>query len=650
MLPRAKGTNKYGNDIILANDITFTKLSKEAFLWVALKAEPKRLKTMQGRAASIVLVFLLASLVSPLIDYNDKSDTLSDSIVVKNSPSDISITFSNGPNTNDDITGIHTLTFTLTGTGNISSILIEILDSGTWSTVANLTGTPWLKHFDSTAYTNGSYTLRATAWDDDVANNTTAQSGQFNIVNHVPEITIFKVLNPDYGTGDSATDRAWFDIEANEAISFRWGAIDDDLKRATLTNAPGPGAPSADGPGTLNYGWDWASGNMSEGASNPRLTVFDDSGLSNSSTLFIGIDRTGPSIGTISVGDGSSWQQTTSITLSNLIAGSNDGQGSGVSHVEWSDDIGVTWNSVSTDSTTLTMDEGIHNIAIRAIDNVGNTGPSDTITIRVDATEPEADGWTVDELTTSKIGGANVSFSAIDGQSGIDNTTSYIQYGFDSNGVGQTPDLSGRWITLGTSGLEGTVGLANWATKSRQHLMLQAVVFDVAGNSMTTAPASYQILPGLDLYWNETETNLDRLVVRPGENTGNITITSVLESNQDYGGSVVVRLESAPADRSSTVQWTVMEARTLGTGSLSDSTETMIWNYTVPKTGQFDLRLVIDYANGIDEYDEGNNYNHMVVTGAAITSAGLVPSFAPSIIALLFAGIVVSHLQRRSND
>jgi hypothetical protein len=92
-----------------------------------------------------------------------------------------------------------------------------------------------------------------------------------------------------------------------------------------------------------------------------------------------------------------------------------------------------------------------------------------------------------------------------------------------------------------------------------------------------------------------------------------------------------------------------MEARTLGSGSLSDSTESMIWNYTVPKTGQYDLRLVIDYANVVDEYDEGNNYNHMVVTGAAITSAGIVPSFAPSIIALLFAGIVISHLQRRTN-
>jgi len=597
-----------------------------------------------------VLIFLLASIVSPLINYNENSEILSQQNIVKNSPSNISIAFSNGPNTNDDITGLHTLTFTLSGTGNISSILIEILDSGTWSTVTNLTGTPWLKHFDSTAYANGSYTLRATAWDDDVANNTSALSGQFNIVNHIPEITIFKVLNPDYGTGDSATDRAWFNIESDDAISFRWGAIDDDLKRATLSNAPGPGTPPADGPGTLAYGWDWASGDMSEGVSNPRLTVFDNSGLSNSSTIFIGIDRTGPTMGTISIGDGSAWQQSTSVTLSNLISASSDGQGSGVSHVEWSDDIGVTWNIVNTDSTTLTIDEGVHDIAIRAIDNVGNTGPSNTFTIKVDATDPDGDGWIVDELTTSKIGGANVSYVATDEQSGIDTTASYIQYGFDSNGVGQTPDLSGRWITLGTNGLDGIVGLANWATKSRQHLMLQAVVVDVAGNSVTTAPASYQILPGLDLYWNATETNLDRLVVRPGENFGNVTITSVLESNQDYGGSVIVRLESAPADRTSTVQWTVMESRTLATGSLSDSTETMIWNYTVPNSGQYDLRLVIDYADGIDEYDEGNNYNHMVVTGAAITSAGIVPSFAPSIIALLFAGIVISHLQRRSND
>ena len=78
--------------------------------------------------------------------------------------------------------------------------------------------------------------------------------------------------------------------------------------------------------------------------------------------------------------------------------------------------------------------------------------------------------------------------------------------------------------------------------------------------------------------------------------------------------------------------------------------ELLIWNYTVPKTGQFDLRLVIDYVNVIDEYDEGNNYNHMVVTGASIGSPGLVPSFAPSVLLVLLAGFAISVFQRRTRD
>ena len=171
-----------------------------------------------------------------------------------------------------------------------------------------------------------------------------------------------------------------------------------------------------------------------------------------------------------------------------------------------------------------------------------------------------------------------------------------------------------------------------------------------AGNEYISSPSSYQILPGLDLYWNATQTNLDRLIVRPGETSGIVTITSLLEANQNYGGSVVVRLESAPADRTSSVSWTVMESRTLDSGTLSDAQEELIWNYTVPQTGQFDLRLVIDYVNVIDEYDEGNNYNHMVVTGAGIGSPGLVPSFAPSVLLIILTGVVLALLQRRTRD
>jgi hypothetical protein len=371
--------------------------------------------------------------------------------------------------------------------------------------------------------------------------------------------------------------------------------------------------------------------------------------LSSTATLFVGIDRTGPSIGNVAVGDGSAWQRSSSVSISGLLTSASDGQGSGVASIEYALE-GEAWTSTTSDTIALTLEEGIHNLSLRATDRVGNVGDTSYVPIRIDATAPLGLYWQVDELTTSRIGPANVVFVAEDVDSGIDNSSSYIQYGFDSNGVGETPDLSGRWLTMGVNGLSGQVGLSSWATKSRQHLMFRAVLVDEAGNSFTTQASSFQILPGLDLYWNISETNVDRIVVRPGEQTGNITITSVLESNQDYGGSVIVRLETAPADRSSAVSWTIMETRNLPAGTLSNSSETIVWQYTVPRSGQFDLRLVIDFADVIDEYDEGNNNNYLVVTGASLDDPGLVSSFAPSILVVLLVGIAISLFQRKTRD
>ena len=570
--------------------------------------------------------------------------------------SGLTIAFSNGPSQDQEVNGLLTLTFSIIGTGTLDSLMIEITDddlsssSVDWSTVINLTETPWMYPFDSTDYSNGSYTIRAVGWDSDAEANTTAQSGSFNITNQVPEITIFTALNPDVGAGSSISDRAWYNIASTGTISFRWGANDDDLKQATLTTVPGPGTPATDGPTSIAYGWDWASGNMAEGTWSPRLTVYDQSGLSNTSTIHIGIDRTGPTMGAITVGDGSTWHQSGSVTISNLMTAANDGQGSGVSSVQYMVAGAATWTTTTSNSVTLTFAEGSHELIARAIDRVGNVGANQTVSINIDETEPVPLGWTVDELTTSRIGAANVSFAAEDLGSGMDNVSSYIQYGFDSNGVGQTPDLSGRWLNLGVNGLDGQIGLSSWVTKSRQHIMLRAFLQDEAGNTYLTEATSFQILPGLDLYWNASQTNLDRLVVRPGEQNGNITITSVLESNQDYPGSVIVRLESAPADRSSSVQWTVMETRNLPLGALSNSTETITWQYTVPSSGQFDLRLVIDFANVIDEYDEGNNANYLVVTGASLDAPGTVPSFAPSLLLIVLVGFGLSLLQRKTRD
>lgn len=603
-----------------------------------------------GRTAvtSLLVLLLLGMVAAPLWSARDVAPMDLQEKTAMSASSDLQMSFANGPSTGDSITGQYLLTFSLSGDANVSSILVELSADGTsWTSLTNLTSVPWLTYFDTTAHANGSYNLRATAWDDDVNESVVVTSDAFSIANQVPLITIFTALNADVGSGDSANDRAWFSIDADEAIAFRWGASDDDLSYATLANAPGPGAPTNDGPSSLNYGWDWASGAMNEGTYNPRLTIHDDSGLSSSETIFIGIDRTGPSLGTITVGSGNDWQNSGTVTVTGLITAADDGQGSGVASCQFSTD-STTWSTVTTDSTTFEFAEGNHTVQFRSIDRAGNTGPTSQVTIRIDQTAPEASGWVVDELTTSRVGPANVSFNAQDDGSGLDLTASYMQYGFDSNGVGQTPDLSGRWLDFGVTGLDATVALSNWATKSRQHLMFRAVVVDQAGNEYASNPSSFQILPGLDLSWNLSQTNLDRLIVRPGENSGNVTITSVLESNQDYGGSIVVRLESAPADRTASVSWTVMEARTLPSGTLGDSTETLIWNYTVPQTGQYDLRLVIDYLNVIDEYDESNNNNHLVVTGASIGSPGLVPSFAPSLLLLLFIGGAIGVFQRRT--
>ena len=599
---------------------------------------------MGGRVVAVGLVtFLVLSIFSSIptqiVHLEENPETYNTSAV--------NIVFSNGPAEDESVTGLKTVTFSLTGTGTIDSILVEIAEvGGAYSTLTNLTGTPWLFNFDSTSQTNGTYTLRATGWDSDVSDVTVATTDEFTIDNQVPVITAFTALSPDVGTGATSSDRAWYNVGETGTIEFRYGISDDDFNRATLQNVPGPGTPATDGPTSLAYGWDWSSGSFSEGTWNPRLTVFDDSGLSSSETIFIGIDRTGPTMNSVSVGNGGTWQSTTSVSISGILDAANDGAGSGVDVVELQID-GGTWSTITTNTHTVTLSEGNHSISLRATDRVGNVGNTISETVRVDTSMPELVGWTVDPLTTNLIGIANISFSTYDLLSGIDEDAVSLQYGFDSNGVGLTPDLSGQWLELPGSGLDRGLAMANWATKSRQYLMLKATIVDEAGNSETTDPQGFQVMPGLDLSWNTTATDLDRLVVRPGENFGNVTITGEVRSNQMYAGAVVVSLEAAPADRSATTQWTVMSVLTLPAGSLGDNVESVEWSYTVPNSGQYDLRVRIDPSNVIDENSEINNDHYMVVTGADVSSPGLVPSFAPSLIALICIGFFVALIQQR---
>ena len=602
------------------------------------------------RAVVTASVMCLLMVIASIPNTNNEVSHLTDELNNFDSNSDVAISYSNGPTAGQSLTGVYTLSFSFSGTGTVTSLDIEISDdSTTWSNIATLTSSPWVTYLDTTTFSNGAYELRATAYDSTVSENVVEISPSFTIDNQVPVITDFSVSNIEYGTGASASDRAWFSTAADGVLEFSWNAVDDDLLRATLTNVPGPGTPSSDGPSTINYGWDWSSGDFSEGTWNPRLTVYDNSGLTATQTMFIGIDRTGPSIGTISTGSSTGWVTSSSVTLTGLLNTVDDGLGSGVAFTEISID-DTTWTQTNGDSYSLTLSDGVHTISLRATDNVGNVGPISQVTVQVDTEAPIEGQWNVDEITTALIGAASVEFLASDFTSGVDITGSYIEYGFDSNGFGQTPDISGTWQPSMGTGLDSTVAQSSWATKSRQYLMLRATVMDVAGNTIQTNPVFYQILPSIDFEWNLTETNIDRLVVKPGDNTGNVTVTGLLEVNENYGGSVTVRLEAAPADRFANVAWTIIESKTLDAGLMTDKSELLIWNYTVPNEGQYDLRLVIDPNNVIDEYDEGNNENYMVVTGASVSSVINAPSFVPSIGAIFACAFIITFIQRNTRD
>ena len=114
---------------------------------------------MRRIVCALLVVITMTMGQSPEIFLSDFNES-------KSSESQLNIVFSNGPDENQDVKGLYTLSFASTGSGTISSIEVEISSDGSnWASIANLTSTPWLKHVDTTQYQNGTYTFRARAWD-----------------------------------------------------------------------------------------------------------------------------------------------------------------------------------------------------------------------------------------------------------------------------------------------------------------------------------------------------------------------------------------------------------------------------------------------------------------------------------------------------
>jgi len=545
-------------------------------------------------------------------------------------------TFGTGPTQDEVVAGSVTI-FVSTTTG-LDAASLEIFDGSVWSDVTNITSaSSWLYNWDSSSVSDGNYQFRLEGWASSASTGVT-NGANFVVDNTVPSNLAFVTESPDYGTGLSISNRAWYATPSSGTLSFTWNATDANLDHATLTTVPGPGSPSNDGPGFLAHRWDWSTGSFpSQGTWDPVLTVYDEAGLTTTETRYIGIDMVGPTVGTPTLSINSDWNNAQNLVFSNLFNGASDSSGSGIAGYEVRDSADATWNSVGIGgSGTLSLQEGVRAIQFRAVDNVGNRGDISNYTVKIDHVAPVAGGWLVPELTTGQSGAVGITVQASDALAGIDSTLSKIQYGFDSDGVGQTPDITGSWIDVGY-GLSSILSSSiDWSTKQGQFLSLRVVLIDNASNSGNSVTQHFMVFPSLDLSWNSA--SVDRLVVRAGTE-GRVNVTSMLVSNEAYAGSVVVRLQTAPADRNSNVAWTTIETRTLQPNSLADLQEQMLWTVTILNSGEIDIRLTADSSDSISERDEANNDAYMVAQGASQKTVGSVASFSPNLVMIIIAGL-----------
>jgi len=475
-----------------------------------------------------------------------------------------------------------------------------------------------------------------------------------------PVITEFVPNSPELGDGLTPSTRAWYSLAENDTLTFDWHASDNNLDFATLSNVPG-GSPAPD---TSPYDYQWAIvGGLTEGIYNPVLTVQDLDSNVATSTIYVGIDRTGPLTGTpsltynnngittsISSGD---WISTSEVNVSNLNVGVTDSGGVGADTYEYQIlPNGNGWQAISSSgSASISVDTGELTLQFRAIDLLGNKGPATNFSLNVDVLNPNFHGWEIPEITTSTVENILLSFMTSDINSGIDSSNTYIEYGFDLDGNGVIPDDGNGWsslsATLGDDSQTFSAVLSGiiWDLKENQYLLLRATITDNAGNQKITDPMFITILPGIDLSWELTQ--LDRLIVRTG--SGQVfTLTSILVSNEPLSDTFEAILQIAPADRDSNVEWTTISTETIPLGSMTDLAHEIDWTFSLTSGGQWDVRVLIDSSEIIDERDENNNDRYLIVSGAdGDQVVGIVSGFNPSLISLLIAGFLISGITNR---
>ena len=82
------------------------------------------------RAVHLAALMCLLMVVASIPQYDQTNTEFAETSDIFQSNSDIAVTFSNGPTNGQSLTGVYTLSFSITGSNTVASLVVEISDDG----------------------------------------------------------------------------------------------------------------------------------------------------------------------------------------------------------------------------------------------------------------------------------------------------------------------------------------------------------------------------------------------------------------------------------------------------------------------------------------------------------------------------------------
>ncbi|MHB8643094.1 MAG: OmpL47-type beta-barrel domain-containing protein [Gaiellaceae bacterium] len=291
------------------------------------------------------------------------------SVTVANQPPTVSLTAPSA--------AVGTADLSATTSANTTTVEFQRSNGGAWTSIATV-GTPFATTLDTTALTDGTYSLRAIATD--VVGHTTTSATVTMVVDNTPPTGSITAPLAGASVGGSGVALV---AAATDATSGVASVVFETRKAGTATWSTAGTATSAPWQTT------WATPGLTTGSYDIRVTVTDRNGnVFRTAPITVNLVNTAPTVqlqslngiqsGTIALNATTGGQGAVSVAFSVAPAGSYRWTAIGTSaHVPW-----------TTSFDTTSVPDGLYDFNAVVTDGFGNTSQSVLGSVRIDNTPP----------------------------------------------------------------------------------------------------------------------------------------------------------------------------------------------------------------------------------------------------------------------